>query len=85
MCFSGWIQFSISDDPSVDMVGKGILDQRNKPSLACVHPELEWGGEKVWRIQVDLALPTPLFQPDPSSQRPTHSTSDYAGGGDTGS
>lgn len=77
MCFSGWIQFSIGDDPSVDMVGKGIPDQRNKPSLACVHPELGWGGEEVWRIQLGLVLLTPLFQPDPPS--------DYARGGDTGS
>lgn len=58
----------------MDMVGKGIPDLRNQPSLSCVPQELGVGGEKVLRVQLGLARPTPSFQPVLPSQRPTHPT-----------
>lgn len=48
------------------MVGKGIPNQRNKPSPTCVHPELRMGGEKVLRMGLGLAQPYPTFSASPA-------------------
>lgn len=69
----------------MDMVGKGIPDQRNKPSPTCVHPELGVGGEKVLRVQLGLARPHCTVSASPALPEAYTSYPDSDVGGHTGS